>query len=90
MKADSVIPIEQAIVLLTVDQIVNAVRQLDAGGREKILQALRQTSPLEPGDDQLAIAALNSPAAAAVWDNPADAAAYDAIPWEPGDVLSAR
>jgi hypothetical protein len=51
------------------------------------LRALQQTAPAEWNEHRLSVAALNSPAAEAVWDNPADATAYDAIPWEVGDGL---
>jgi hypothetical protein len=85
MTTPTAVQIEQATVWLTVDQIVAAVRQLDLSSREKVLRALRQDEAR-----QLSLAALNSPAAALVWDNPADAAAYDAFAWEPGDGVSAR
>jgi hypothetical protein len=85
MTTSMAVQIEQATVWLTVDQIVAAVRQLDRANREQVLRALRQDETR-----QLAMAALNSPAAALVWDNPADAAAYDALAWEPGDGVSAR
>jgi hypothetical protein len=54
------------------------------------LRALQQTTAREPDALYLSIAALNSPAAAAVWDNPADAAIYDHISWEAGDAVSTR
>ena len=79
------VQISHATVLLTAEQIIEAVRQLDAQEREQVLQALR-----EEASYRYSVAALNSPAAQAVWDNPADAAAYDNIPWEPGDALSTR
>ena len=79
------VQISHATVLLTAEQIIEAVRQLDAQAREQVLQALR-----EEASYRYSVAALNSPAAQAVWDNPADAAAYDNIPWEPGDALSTR
>jgi len=79
------VQISHATVLLTAEQIIEAVRQLDAQAREQVLQALR-----EEASYRYSVAALNSPAAQAVWDNPADAAAYDNIPWESGDVLSTR
>ena len=85
MTTPTTIQIEQATVWLTVDQIVAAVRQLDRTNREQVLRALQPDEAR-----QSALAALNSPAAALVWDNPADAAAYDALAWEPGDALSAR
>ena len=78
MPTSMAVQIEQATVWLTVDQIVAAVRQLDRANREQVLRALRQDETR-----QLAMAALNSPVAASVWDNPADAAAYDALAWEP-------
>ncbi len=89
MNTNSAIQIDRATVLLTVDQIVDAVRQLDDQGRKQVLQALQQTFIEESDAYHLSLAALNSSAAAAVWDNPADAAAYDSIPWEPGDDISA-
>jgi hypothetical protein len=90
MSIDSAIQINQATVLLTVQQIIEAVRQLDTSQRKQVLQALQETTSPEPGSYRYSIAALNSPAAKAVWDNPADAAAYDAISWEPGDALPTR
>ncbi len=90
MRNSSAVQIEQATVLLTVDQIVEAVRQLDTAGRQEVLRALHQTAAREPNARYLSIVALNSPAAAAVWDNPADSAVYDNIPWEPGDALPTR
>ena len=90
MQNNPAVQIEQATVLLTLDQIIEAVRQLDTAGRQEVLRALQQTAAREPSARYLSIAALNSSAAAAVWDNPADAAIYDSIPWEPGDAISAR
>ena len=90
MSVDSAIQINQATVLLTVQQIIEAVRQLDTSQRKQVLQSLQEMAPPKPGGYRYSIAALNSPAAKAVWDNPADAAAYDAIPWEPGDALPTR
>ena len=80
------VQIKQATVLLTVEQIIAAVRQLDASERDQVLRALRT----ESDEYYLSVAALNSPTAASVWDNPADAAVYDAIPWESGDALPTR
>jgi hypothetical protein len=90
MHNNPAVQIEQATVLLTVDQIVEAVRQLDTAGRQEVLSALQQTAAREPNARYLSMAALNSAAAAAVWDNPADAANYDNIPWEPGDAVPTR
>lgn len=74
MTTLTAVKVEQATVLLNIDQIVAAVRQLDLSSREQVLWAL------QPDDlRQLSLAALNSPVAASVWDNPADAAAYDAV-----------
>ena len=80
------VKIKQATALLTVEQIIAAARQLDAKERDQVFRALQT----ESDEYYLSVAALNSPAAVSVWDNPADAAAYDAIPWEPGDASSTR
>ena len=90
MNTESAVQIDQATAPLTLEQIIEAVRQLDASERKQVLQALQETTPPEPGSYRYSVAVLNSPAAKAVWDNPADAAAYDAIPWEPGDALPTR
>ena len=84
------VQISHATVLLTAQQIIEAVRQLDAQEREQVLQALREPILAKEASYRYSVAALNSPAAQAVWDNPADAAAYDNIPWEPSDALSTR
>ncbi len=90
MHNNPAVQIEQATVLLTVDQIIEAVRRLDTAGRQEVLRALQQTTAREPDARYLSMAALNSPAAAAVWDNAADAVLYDNIPWEAGDAVSTR
>jgi len=90
MSAQFTVQVEQATVLLTVEQIVDALHQLDSHRRRQVLRALQLMESAEPDIYQLSIAALNSPAAHAVWDNPSDAATYDAIPWEPGDAVSTR
>ena len=76
----AVITVENVTITLTTDQIIAAIRQLDPGQQERVWRELR-------GEDKLALSiqALNSPAAQAVWDNPSDAAVYDAIEWRPGD-----
>lgn len=77
---DAVITVENVTIMLTTDQIIAAIRQLDPGQQERVWRELK-------GEDksELSIQALNSPAARAVWDNPSDAAVYDAIEWKPGD-----
>ena len=90
MNTNPAVQISHATVLLTAQQIIEAVRQLDAQEREQVLQALREPILAKEASYRYSVAALNSPAAQAVWDNPADAAAYDNIPWEPGDALSTR
>ena len=90
MNTYPAVQISHATVLLTAEQIIEAVRQLDAQEREQVLQALREPMLAKEASYRYSVAALNSPAAQAVWDNPADAAAYDNIPWEPGDALSTR
>jgi hypothetical protein len=76
--AGAVITVENVTITLTTDQIIAAIRQLDPGQQERVWRELK-------GEDELSIQALNSPAAQAVWDNPRDAAVYDAIEWKPGD-----
>ena len=76
----AVITVENVTIMLTTDQIIAAIRQLDPGQQERVWRELRGENKLE-----LSIQALNSPAARAVWDNPSDAAVYDAIEWRPGD-----
>ena len=61
------------------------VKLIDAQEREQVQQALREPALAKEESYRYSVAALNSPAAQAVWDNPADAAAYDNIPWEPGN-----
>jgi hypothetical protein len=75
----AVITVENVTITLTTDQIIAAMRQLDPGQQERVWRELR-------GEDKLALSiqALNSPSARAVWDNPCDAAVYDAIEWRPG------
>ena len=90
MNTTYAIQIKHATVLLTAQQIIEAVRQLDAQEREQVLQALREPAPAKEESYRYSVAALNSPAAQAVWDNPADDDAYDNIPWEPGDAVSTR
>jgi hypothetical protein len=90
LNAHPAVQISHATVLLTAEQIIEAVRQLDAREREQVLQVLREPLLAKETSYHYSVAALNSPAAQAVWDNPADAAAYDNIPWEPGDALSTR
>lgn len=75
----AVITVENVTITLTTDQIIAAIRQLDPGQQERVWRELRGEDKLE-----LSIQALNSPAARAVWDNPSDAAIYDAIEWRPG------
>ena len=77
---DAVITVENVTIMLTTDQIIAAIRQLDPGQQERVWRELKGEDKLE-----LSIQALNSPAARAVWDNPSDAAVYDAIEWKPGD-----
>ena len=76
----AVITVENVTITLTTDQIIAAIRQLDPGQQERVWRELRGEDKLE-----LSIQALNSAAARAVWDNPSDAAIYDAIEWRPGD-----
>ena len=76
----AVITVENVTITLTTDQIIAAIRQLDPGQQERVWRELRGEEKLE-----LSIQALNSAAARAVWDNPSDAAIYDAIEWRPGD-----
>lgn len=90
MSTHTAVQINQATVLLTVQQIVEAIRQLDEQERNQVLQALHDTRRLKEESYRYSVAALNSPAAHAVWDNPADAAAYDNIPWEPDNAVSTR
>ena len=90
MDTYSAVQISHATVLLTAEQIIEAVRQLDARARDQVLQALREPMLAKETSYHYSVAALNSPAAQAVWDNPADAAAYDNIPWEPSDAVSMR
>ncbi len=90
MNTHLAVQISHATVLLTAEQIIEAVRQLDAQEREQVLQALCEPTLAKEESYRYSVAALNSPAAQAVWDNPADAAAYDNIPWEPGDAISTR
>jgi hypothetical protein len=78
--ADAVITVENVTITLTTDQIIAAIRQLDPGQQERVWRELKVEEKLE-----LSIQALNSPAAQAVWDNPSDAAVYDAVEWRPGD-----
>jgi hypothetical protein len=78
--ADAVITVENVTIMLTTDQIIAAIRQLDPGQQERVWRELKGEDKLE-----LSIQALNSPAAQAVWDNPSDAAVYDAVEWRPGD-----
>jgi hypothetical protein len=78
--AGAVITVENVTITLTTDQIIAAIRQLDPGQQERVWRELKGEDKLE-----LSIQALNSPAAQAVWDNPSDAAVYDAIEWNPGD-----
>ena len=77
---DAVITVENVTIVLTTDQIIAAIRQLDPGQQERVWRELRSEDKLE-----LSIQALNSLAAQAVWDNPSDAAVYDTIEWRPGD-----
>jgi hypothetical protein len=77
---DAVITVENVTITLTTDQIIAAIRQLDPGQQERVWRELKGEDKLE-----LSIQALNSPAAQAVWDNPSDAAVYDAVEWRPGD-----
>jgi hypothetical protein len=72
--AGAVITVENVTITLTTDQIIAAIRQLDPGQQERVWRELKGEDKLE-----LSIQALNSPAAQAVWDNPSDAAVYDAI-----------
>jgi len=76
----AVITVENVTIMLTTDQIIAAIRQLDPGQQERVWRELKGEDKLE-----LSIQALNSAAARAVWDNPSDAAIYDAIEWRPGD-----
>ena len=78
--AGAVITVENVTIMLTTDQIIAAIRQLDPGQQERVWRELKGEDKLE-----LSIQALNSPATQAVWDNPSDAAIYDAIEWRPGD-----
>jgi hypothetical protein len=77
---DAVITVENVTITLTTDQIIAAIRQLDPGQQERVWRELKGEDKLE-----LSVQALNSPAAQAVWDNPSDAAVYDAVEWRPGD-----
>ena len=70
----AVITVENVTIMLTTDQIIAAIRQLDPGQQERVWRELKGEDKLE-----LSIQALNSTAARAVWDNPSDAAIYDAI-----------
>ena len=79
--ADAVITVENVTIMLTTEQIIAAIRQLNPEQQERVWRELKGEDKLE-----LSIQALNSPAAWAVWDNPSDAAVYDAIEWKPGDV----
>jgi hypothetical protein len=81
--AGAVITVENVTITLTTDQIIAAIRQLDPGQQERVWRELKGEDKLE-----LSIQALNSPAAQAVWDNPSDAAVYDAVEWRPGDADS--
>ena len=78
--ADAVITVENVTIMLTTDQIIAAIRQLVPGQQERVWRELKGEDKLE-----LSIQALNSLAAQAVWDNPSDAAVYDAIEWRPVD-----
>ena len=80
---DAVITVENVTIVLTTDQIIAAIRQLDPGQQERVWRELRSEDKLE-----LSIQAQNSLAAQAVWDNPSDAAVYDTIEWRPGDADS--
>jgi len=71
---DAVITVENVTITPTTDQIIAAIRQLDPGQQERVWRELKGEDKLE-----LSIQALNSPAAQAVWDNPSDAAVYDAV-----------
>jgi len=79
--ADVVVTVENVTIMLTTDQIIAAMRQLDPEQQERVWWELKGEDKLE-----LSIQALNSPAARAVWDNPSGDAVYDAIEWKPGDV----
>ena len=60
MNTTSAIQIKHATVLLTAQQIIEAVRQLDAQEREQVLQALREPAPAKEESYRYSVDALGT------------------------------